>query len=810
MLQELRRSASAGNATTVTNLMMECTQSEVDQEEARVTTNSNANNTTTSTTTTSSSATRRNYVGITAPGRSLPSSALVADVFNSASFMNEEDEEALESPTGLASRFHFALSNPLHTKQYYDLNIGWKKTIKITFDRLALLALLDRNLSITENVINILLIITVGVLGCWILQLGLYKEIKVLIFCVVTASCQYSLFKSVQPDAASPIHGYNHIILYSRPIYFICCCTAVLLLHWATLPSQQPLPSFVLYGVDLTSWALFNTLKEVFLYFILLFPLLFSLGLLPQVNTFMMYALEQIDIHVFGGNATTSLASAVYCVVRSCLSVACLTGFAYGGLNDSNLTSGEEAPSIEKVTESGQYILYSIFCSLLLIFSYHLSRSCADFTTLWQLVIQHLFPEELGTIPSTDAPKRTNVSATATGNPPEDAPLAPDDVDSSSPPATAPPTGDDGSISMELPPLDDGATKLPDDDEGDPLPEKLRTTVLSRLTHDMIICSLLASIVLILHSTTALQRVLIHVHPLALWLPPVVFGFILHYIIPQLRKQQPWLCVARPMCMQYEYANYEVYDAAKVMWFERLYVWLCLIEKNIVYPALFICALTVDAAGIVRKHELIGPLLIVVCGLKCLRSTYSYPPSQYLILAFTKLFFNYDFRGYSETFLVDYFFMSIVYRKVYEFLLKLKFIVTYIAPWQITWGSAFHAFAQPFSVPHSAMLFVQAAVSAILSTPLNPVLGSAIFITSYVRPVKFWERDYNTKRMDQSNTRLSTSLLDHNPGADDNNLNSIFYEHLTRSLQHSLCGDLLMGETHIPNSEIQILNEFRV
>ena len=30
-------------------------------------------------------------------------------------------------------------------------------------------------------------------------------------------------------------------------------------------------------------------------------------------------------------------------------------------------------------------------------------------------------------------------------------------------------------------------------------------------------------------------------------------------------------------------------------------------------------------------------------------------------------------------------------------------------------------------------------------------------------------------------------------GSDDNNLNSIFYEHLTRSLQHSLCGDLSMG-----------------
>ena len=32
-----------------------------------------------------------------------------------------------------------------------------------------------------------------------------------------------------------------------------------------------------------------------------------------------------------------------------------------------------------------------------------------------------------------------------------------------------------------------------------------------------------------------------------------------------------------------------------------------------------------------------------------------------------------------------------------------------------------------------------------------------------------------------------------NPGADDNNLNSIFYEHLTRSLQHSLAGDLMLG-----------------
>lgn len=131
-------------------------------------------------------------------------------------------------------------------------------------------------------------------------------------------------------------------------------------------------------------------------------------------------------------------------------------------------------------------------------------------------------------------------------------------------------------------------------------------------------------------------------------------------------------------------------------------------------------------------------------------------------------------------------------------------MVTYIAPWQITWGSAFHAFAQPFSVPHSAMLFLQAAISAALSTPLNPFLGSAIFLASYVRPVKFWERDYNTRRVDHSNTRLS-SHLERNLGADDNNLNSIFYEHLTRSLQHSLCGDLILGKSAVHKEAMTVI-----
>lgn len=159
---------------------------------------------------------------------------------------------------------------------------------------------------------------------------------------------------------------------------------------------------------------------------------------------------------------------------------------------------------------------------------------------------------------------------------------------------------------------------------------------------------------------------------------------------------------------------------------------------------MFLAALTEDSPRIINKFgTLLGALFVVVCGIKALRGSYSDQSSQYLILTFTALFFKFDYTPLQESFLIDYFVMSIVYHKAYEWLLKvnylqilqriilkkliyylqIRFVVTYIAPWQITWGSAFHAFAQPFSVPHSAMLFLQAFISAILSTPLNPFLG---------------------------------------------------------------------------------------
>lgn len=103
----------------------------------------------------------------------------------------------------------------------------------------------------------------------------------------------------------------------------------------------------------------------------------------------------------------------------------------------------------------------------------------------------------------------------------------------------------------------------------------------------------------------------------------------------------------------------------------QVYVYFCFLEKNIIYPLLFLSALTEDSPEIVQKFGFVlGSFLVVICGLKCLRICYSDQSSQYLILTFTALFHKYDDNFIQYTFLIEYAIMSIIYYKTYELLLK--------------------------------------------------------------------------------------------------------------------------------------------
>lgn len=128
------------------------------------------------------------------------------------------------------------------------------------------------------------------------------------------------MLKSVQPDAASPVHGFNWLITYSRPVYF-CILTLLYLLidmlalkfgekrtliesTWAKNENSTSFIFCIIKSDENISgninndigwyWApfwlnlysrsnFFFSLKELISMTILFLPLAFTFGLLPQV-----------------------------------------------------------------------------------------------------------------------------------------------------------------------------------------------------------------------------------------------------------------------------------------------------------------------------------------------------------------------------------------------------------------------------------------------------------------------------------------------------------------------------------------------
>jgi hypothetical protein len=276
--------------------------------------------------------------------------------------------------------------------------------------------------------------------------------------------------------------------------------------------------------------------------------------------------LEQIDIHIFGGNASSSLLSSIYCLIRSLLAVGILIGFAYGGL------TGDEAHS-----HHTQEILFSIFCGLNVAISYHLSRSSSDPTTIFSLIKrQMVIHNGAGSVENTSVDDGVGGgSGSAAGN------------ETKSTPTTATGTNRDAS------PADSSGSNATSGSEKDPYPKKLRDTVNARLKSDAIICTAIFVLTTLLHWTGFFSKLQPNLN-YVLWILTGILGFSQHYVLPQLRKQLPWLCFSHPILKSREYGQFEVRKAAKVMWFEKAFLWLQQLEKVVIFPMVILSALTMD------------------------------------------------------------------------------------------------------------------------------------------------------------------------------------------------------------------------
>uniref|UniRef100_T1KY53 Pecanex-like protein n=1 Tax=Tetranychus urticae TaxID=32264 RepID=T1KY53_TETUR len=359
--------------------------------------------------------------------------------------------------------------SPAKPKQYYKLWIPpcfqWRY-VKIRFDRLNLLTLLDRSLTRFELISSIFLAVLVAVLGSIIIEKGFFTDLWLFIFCLVICSSQYTLLKSVQPDAASPAHGYNRIIIYSRPIYFSIVCSIILLSRYYLDNNLKYSVNF--YDFNFMDPSVIRAIEEGAKICILSFPIIFSFGLLPQINTFLMYTMEQIDIHVFGGTAfTTGLTSACYCIIRSISIVLILYAIALTSL--LRVTNRQRASTV--LTYHDYDVLFSIFCSLLVFFAYFMSRQTSDPTIVFSLIRRYIICGGLSL--NQKSKNQANRGIGNSSNPSNDIDARQEDDEDGNP------------IQKEY---------------VDPLPGKLEKILLTRLENDVILAILMTIIFFAIHS----------------------------------------------------------------------------------------------------------------------------------------------------------------------------------------------------------------------------------------------------------------------------------------------------------------------
>uniref|UniRef100_A0A0X3Q7K1 Pecanex-like protein n=2 Tax=Schistocephalus solidus TaxID=70667 RepID=A0A0X3Q7K1_SCHSO len=853
----------------------------------------------------------------------------------------------------------------------------------IRFDRLQLSALFDRKTSLLEALLTLLLSALVAAIGSCLLSSGAFRNFSLFCCCCVMAGCHFSLVKSVQPDPASPRHGFNHLIVFSRSFLF-CLLGAIFVgIFVATAPNSFPAsgpwegitwpladgrmvvpvedlcgPKFFfgpisdpvvavadsinslqaseikLYGFTLNPIQLACGFKDFCGFLLLAFPLVFVVGLVPQLNTMLIYLLEQIEIHIFGGTGTANLGSALFSVFRSTFVAILGFGLCYSGamrrnpqdiflslfwglylalcfllarLPNNALIYCIMSDSFNNSDKSSNKPL-TVPCSLA-------SRVSASIRSLfvfkpeeqhqfqrWQQQHNHHQQRQrhqqsageidslLSSVNNLDSSRKSADregggrrsreeesvfagSLTAVGlalrrsqpsvsldrravrrscelfprpsvsqrplPTPEDTFLL------SSPPgesttcsisdrrtmsaqikwavpssphnihvlpragATGPPSVFDADISqLSTVPEQEETTLAPTfgaetnaaygdgaqgpaavetSDANDPLWTRVVSTMLVRQRNDFVVFFVWAVLGFAVHVSTfftvpSLQPVL----PKVLIWVAIVWGFALHYFWPQLRKPYPWLIFAHPACAPSPDGGLASYEVA--------YYWCHWFEKYFLVPAVTLSTSTQALPALINKFGAFWTsVILLIVSMKMLRNGFSGAHRVFLNLFFAHVLFTCDFPGLSETLPIDYFFVSIFISKISELWNKLCFIYMYIAPFQAGWGSIFHAVAQLGSIPHFMFILGNCIFSTIISAPLEPFVASVFFITSYARPIRFWEATQKIRRIESTTTPLMSQLRGVSFEQVTANLNAIFYEHLARSLQQRLAGDIALG-----------------
>ena len=152
-------------------------------------------------------------------------------------------------------------------------------------------------------------------------------------------------------------------------------------------------PNFTYSPFEAYTRSLLVKLLESMQTLLLFFPLVFAFGLLPQLNTFALSCMEQIEMYVFGGTAQMGVVSALLNILRSCVAIAFLTSILTVSAFSSQ--SYEAASSLAHnarlSAKQGNYstsLLFSAYCACSLVVAYLMSRQTSDVFTVCEALFE--------------------------------------------------------------------------------------------------------------------------------------------------------------------------------------------------------------------------------------------------------------------------------------------------------------------------------------------------------------------------------------------------------------------------------------
>ncbi|CAL8074828.1 unnamed protein product [Calicophoron daubneyi] len=611
-------------------------------------------------------------------------------------------------------------------------------------------------------------------------------------------------------------------------------------------PDNKPYP-FTIYGISF-SWEIVSGLvRKILAWILVLFPLISGFGMISRPKTTLIALLEQVDIHLFGGTGATGFLSLLFGLVRVAIVLGvdfsvCIYGISIGEFDNLCISFfwGVQLAMCFVLSRLPSNInLYKQLASYLGS-GQRLRKDCAqDRQTEVNNVdlIQHRGNQRLlggrrspslsssNSWPSTNSShKREEHCSSASLRPvPRQLSLSKPPLISASklssssevvccrhtrrfsspsvlvtyeppppPPEVSEPTPiDSPSSSPDVLSYYSSTVSDIDYEDGkeltDPLPDLFQRCLLDRAQSDIFL------FLLWILSGLCMHRLYLLVSPdnrplvlTVLVILSAVFGVMLHHVWPNIRQPQPWLIFNK--------AFISTDGCLKVYFCERCYFWLCWIERNLLIPALTISAGTLSMSNIVNKFHLpLAAIILLVTTMKMFRNGFAGASQTYMNVFISYLLFNFDFVRLSETYLVDYLVVSTIISKLIEVRRKISFVFVYwraLRSFGPTFGSAV---VKRLAIFHYTASMGSILLSVILGCPLEPMYVDAFFVPSHLRPTKYWEGDSRSEHLASTNMVISRKRWkDH--GQSIFQLGEVyFYEHLARSLQESLAGDIQLG-----------------